>query len=1141
MSLQLILGGSGSGKSTYLYDQVVQGSLKDPGAMYIVIVPEQYTMATQRLLVDLHPRHALMNIEILSFERLAMRVFDELGTDLHSLLTETGKTLFLLHLISNMTEELPNLGGKLRRPGFLNEIKSLISELSLYHISPEELLENSKKAGLLNNSMEKTKEICRIYRKFLDEIEGSFITAEQILELLIPVVEDSAMIRDSVMVFDGFTGFTPLQNELMSIFMRMAKEIKVALCVDPKEDVFAGYEEDELFAITKRTAISLKRIADASGCISLPPVRLYMDEKSRFPRSNAISFIEANLFRNKNCSYEEDASELTIVRCSDPRREVWYAAAKIHRLVRTKGYRYSDIAISSYSLETYSPYVEEVFKAFDIPVFLDEKSVVSYSPCFEFITAALEMEITDYSYESVMHFLRSGPWICEEQDKDLIDRYLSITSLRGAATYSKRFSVSSSEFDDEERVRLEEIRENLWSVLNGYHEAIKASHTVRDITIAVYELMRAYDIEGEIEKIREAYENTSDEKKEREYSEIYRITIDILDQFVSLLGDKEVSVFEYSELFVSSIENAKVGRIPATNDSVIVGDIERTRIDRIKTLILLGANDGVIPKAVLRGGLLSQSERLKLSESGLDMAPTDRQQTFMQRFYLYMILTKPSENLIISYSDADSSGGALRPSYLIGVLKRMIRGYHEGGFSEESLWIESKGALTVCLSEMLSELVQEGRTDTDKAAALLSYFDRNDKALLSELMEAADHIYSADPIKKSLMRAIDKGVIKGSVSRMESYSACAFKYFLQYILKLKEPPEAGLEAVDMGTLYHNALLLYETAVKENGYDFGSIEKEDSMRLLKAAIDQAFAGIEKPHILSSARQSYILKRMEETLKLTVWALHRQVSFGDYVPTGFETALMSERNTDRINMPLSDDCTLSLTGRIDRYDLMEKDDKTYYKVVDYKSSKKTLELPRIYNGLELQLLYYMQSLLKKEKSDPKDRQAVPAAVFYYALLDPVINADWDTTDDDLDSQMLKALRPAGMMGEDDEGIFGMDRNLTEARDSGISKSSEVIPASLKKDGTFTGTTKLTPEGDFLRLCEFSEEKIKEIGEHIVNGEFKVSPYRQKDKKACDYCPYSSVCGFDANVEGFGYKDIDRIPDDEIMNEIRRRSDD
>ena len=299
MSLQFIIGNAGSGKSPLLYQQIIQESLRRPSQKFLVIVPEQFTMQTQKEFVRLHPSHAIMNIDILSFERLAYRVFDELGTDTLTVLEETGKNLLLRRVARERGDELKVLGRNMKKKGYISEIKSLISELSQYHISPDDFLAMADGAGMSASFRSKAEDILVMYRGFLEAIAGRYITAEELPELLTRVVDQSRLVKGSVMAFDGFTGFTPIQNQLLRKLLTLAERTMVTVTCDVRENLFGAWREEDLFAMSKKMIRGLTDMARETGT-ELEDV-IYCDgkERRRFVPGGYLQHLEQNLFRRR--------------------------------------------------------------------------------------------------------------------------------------------------------------------------------------------------------------------------------------------------------------------------------------------------------------------------------------------------------------------------------------------------------------------------------------------------------------------------------------------------------------------------------------------------------------------------------------------------------------------------------------------------------------------------------------------------------------------------------------------------------------------------------------------------------------------------------------------------------------------------
>ena len=1137
MSLQFVTGSSGSGKSTYLYQQIIEESLADPGRFFLVIVPEQFTMSSQRQLVQMHPLHGLMNIEILSFERLAYRVFDELGINPASVLEEMGKNLVVRRVAEELSGQLPTLGRNMRKRGYVSQVKSFISELSQYHISPEEFEEMVATPGMSASFYQKGADLIKLYQGFLDFIEDKYITSEQLLEKLTEVVEDSLFIKDSVIVLDGFTGFTPVQNQLLLRLLPLAASVYCAVTVDPREHLFGEVAEEELFAMSKKMVQSLMKMAEMTGVEVLDPVVLSMDASSRYPKEGALRHLEANLFRRDKEVYAT-CEDIHLTRAENPKEELSFVAATIRRLLRQKAYHYGDFAVVCAKMEEYSPYIDDIFRAYGIPMFKDEKATILLQPAVEFVRSAIGMVEGRFSYDAMMHFFRCGLSGLSREEIDGLDNYLYASGLRGKNKWMHPFTVCPRGFDAGDLVEMNRIREYFVGKTTDFLAAFsKKQDTVRSYATALYELTEAFDVQAQCEEWAAAYAAVEDEQKEREYEEIYGILIAILDKMVALMGEEEVTVAEFLDLFESGLETARVGMIPPDADSVVFGDMERTRLQDVSVLFLLGANDGMIPKSVSDGSILSQSERLLLKEASYELAPTEREKSFMQRFYLYLALTKPKDALYVSFAKISNSGESLQKSYLISVLQELYPSLTIGwAASEEGIWREAAsearshaiGLVRRFLDhEILSEQEQKQLQD------LMAVFYREDKEHFMKLMDALFYRHEGEQISEGVMKALGGGEIRGSVSRLETYATCGYRYFLQYLLQIQERREHAFEAVDMGSLYHDALEKYEHALLEANEDWQTITPERSEELLQQSIRLAYEQMEKAESFDNARENYIRTHMEKTLRRTVWALTKQVRAGSFVPSQFEVSLRELGDEGSLHYPLDNGMELQLGGVIDRVDTFTVDDTLYIKVIDYKSSGKDVNPSDLYHGLQIQLIFYMNAALKAKAA--KGISASPAAVLYYHINDPMIRGDYHTTNDALEQEILTALKVKGLVNASDVVIEGLDKEIYE---KGVS---QVIPVKIKKDHTPDANSKVATEEEFKLLTDFVEKKVTDLGNRIASGDIAALPYCKKSRTGCDYCEYHSICGFDPRMDGYEYRRLMEYKDGDAYEKMREELDD
>ncbi|MCR4797375.1 MAG: helicase-exonuclease AddAB subunit AddB, partial [Lachnospiraceae bacterium] len=540
MAVQFITGSSGSGKTFVLYQKIIEESMQHPEGRYYVIVPEQFTMSTQKRLVMLHPRHAIMNIDILSFNRLAYRVFEELGYNTKSVLDDTGKNLVLRRIASLQEDHLSILKNKMKRPGYVDQVKSFISELEQYHILPEDLNAMGETAGMPPLFSKKAKEISLLYKSFLDYIRSDYITAEQVLSLLMDVIDKSEKVKDSVMVFDGFTGFTPLQNEVIQRLMPMTKKMVFTVTIDEKEPLLGAYAESDLFAMSKKMTAKLTDMAHMTHTEILEPLRLSMGEHSRFSNAKALGFMEAHLFRNDKAEFlEPDREEIAVYRLNDPREELAFCANRIRALCAKEGYRYGDMAIVCGDLNTYKNYFEEVFLQYDIPVFTDASLELSYQPAIEFIFSFLDVLSRNFSYESMLHFLRTGLTGLTTEQVDLFDSYLYRSGIRGFEKYAHIFTVRPSEFEEEELSQINEIRSMLYEAFAPVTGIFKKDSTVFEKSEGLLRIMEHFSVEEKCTHAAEEYIENKEQVKAQEYGQIYTMIADLLDKMGSILGEEQ--------------------------------------------------------------------------------------------------------------------------------------------------------------------------------------------------------------------------------------------------------------------------------------------------------------------------------------------------------------------------------------------------------------------------------------------------------------------------------------------------------------------------------------------------------------------------------------------------------------------------
>lgn len=1132
MSLQLLLGNSGAGKSYQINKYLIEQAIENPDTNYIIIVPEQFTLQTQKNLVKMHPRHGVMNIDIVSFQRLAYRIFDEVGGNQLAALDDTGKNLIIRKVASKKQAELKVLGANLRKIGYISEIKSIISELTQYHIEPEQLgklIDQTKNKPSLQYKLE---DIHVLYQGFKEYLEDKFITAEELLLVLAKVITKSKIIPNSVIAIDGFTGFTPVQFVLLKELLTYSKKLMVTVTIDSLEPLLLK-SEHELFYMSKKMIASLQQIAKETNILEEESIVLKGKTPYRYQKAAALAALEKNLFRYPVKSYQSQQEEIRILTAKNPLMEVKAIAGEILRLVREEGYRYQEIAVVSGDISTYSNYASKIFKQYHIPAFLDDKRSVLMNSFVEFIRATIQMIEEDFSYASVFRYLRCDMHPMDKEDVDLLENYCLAFGIRGSSKWKKKWVRTYDFIDIEKLDQINQLREELFVMVTPLFTILKnRSLLAKDMVTGLYEFLVNLQLEQRLKDMELGFEAEGELALAKEYAQIYKIVMELFDRTVELLGEESLSIKEFREILDAGFEEAKVGIIPPSMDHVVFGDIERTRLDDVKVLFFVGVNEGIIPKNLNKGGIISQVERETLLEYHIELAPTARQDAYTQKFYLYLNLTKPSEKLYLSFSKTDSQGKTIRPSYLIGTMQKMfpsigITDMDDILLSADGIVAENSGLdyLTYCFRQL-----RLGNEPKAFVELFHWYYQKEDYTkIIQTLADAAFYENHESKISKAVAKALYGSILENSVTRLERYAACAFAHFLTFGIELKERKEYHFQAMDMGNIFHQVLELFAKKMIQSGYDWMSISKEERDRLADICVEECIIDYGNTVLYSSKRNEYVINRMKRIVKRTLWALQEQVTKGKFNPSSYEISFSFAEQLESVNISLSEEEKLKLRGRIDRMDTYEDKDSVYVKIIDYKSGTTSFDMVALYYGLQLQLVVYLNAAVEMEQHKNPDKKIIPAGILYYNISDPMIEREGMEKEEDIKKKILEKLKMNGLVNSDSEVIRLMD--------SQMENKSSVLPVAFNKDGSLSKNSSAASTQHFHALSRFVDHKIKELGLQILDGDIEIMPYQAGNKTACDYCTYRSVCGFDLKSPGFTYRKLKQFSDKEIWDKIIR----
>ncbi|MCC8104226.1 MAG: exodeoxyribonuclease V subunit gamma [Clostridiales bacterium] len=1232
MSLQFIFGNSGSGKSHFLYQTLIEESRFHPERSFLVIVPEQFTMQTQRDLVMLHPDGGIMNIDVLSFRRLAHRVFEEVGADRRTILTETGKNLMLRRVAEQQKDRLKVLGSRMSRTGYVSEVKSILSELMQYEVSDYDLqcmLESVENRPLLHAKLE---DVRVLYQAFLEYQRDRFMKPEELMEVLAQVAGRSALLRRSVLAFDGYAGFTPSQLSVLKELLVVCPKVYLTVTIDVRESFFGKIREHELFAPSRRL---IKGVVE---CCAETVREDDVDQKGyeepivlrtlpRFSKDGALRHLEQNLFRKKQLPYGGEPDEISLHELSSPAQEVHFVARTISHLVREGQYRYREIAVIAGDLSAYGDYVKNIFPIYKIPAFVDETRGILLNPCLEFVRGALAMVRDDFSRESVFRFLRTGLAGLSADEVDRLENYVIAAGIRGYRRWEEEWiwcpaglrSVTCPAGEDkrpEESGETEIPEEACLSGLELYN-ALRARFMdcvgpfaekmrrkkcpLSAYALALYGLLSDCSVQQQMKNMEKLAGELASE-----YRQVYPVLMGLLEEMVDLLGEEQMDCGEFAEILDAGLSEAKIGIIPPGIDQVQVGNIRRSRLANVRVMFFLGLNDGWVPSRPDGGGIVSDTEREILLNAGASLAPSARENSYIQRFYLYQNLTKPQDRLYLSWCLSSGDGTAMRPSYLVSVLRRLFpkiklkreqdagtllsqvtskengmlyllhglqkardaeispgqQGMQDADLSAGQQGVQcteiSSGRQSMQDAELSADQQQVQETHEEQNAWLELYrlYLRDDRyrervrtlagaAFLRGKVPDTEHleaqtawelygVASQNGVQTARGLYEDSGQnsasqgISASVTRLELFAGCAFSHFASYGLKLQKREEYGLQATDVGTLFHESIALFSRQMFVEGFDPGECPYEEQARRMDQCVDMVAGTYGEGILHATARDEYTIRRMKRILRRTVWVMREQTRAGKFRPVGFEISFADTDNLDATRVRLGENGQIRLQGRIDRMDTVETEDTVYVKVVDYKSGMTQFDPVSLYYGLQMQLIVYLNAALEMERKLHPDKKVVPAGVFYHRMQDPVLEKEEDPAR--ARETLLKKLRP--------NGLVNSDGPVLRLFDGAMSGDSLVIPAGMKKDGTLKATSSVVTTEQFEALSSYVTELLRRMGGKILDGVIEARPYADKNRSACDYCLYADVCGFDRKIPGRCEKREPQLTVSEVFERLLKR---
>lgn len=1079
--LKLLLGRSGTGKTQKLLETMAS---RGPDRPQVLIVPEQHSHNMERQLCAIGGSPVSRYAEVLSFTRLADRVFSVGGGLAAPALDAGGRVLLMYSALKNVAGQMKVYARPSRRPAFLTGLLATVDELKTCAITPEHLWTAGTETG--GEEGGKLLDLSLIYGAYEALTARQGADPRDKLTRLDKLLETCPWAHGKDFYVDGFTDFTPQERQVLRRLMTQGEGVTVALTCDKLEE-----DEDGggIFSPARRTARHLLRLAH-DGRI---PSELEIHTQSARTRTPALACLETSLSAPAPAPWAEPAEEITLFTAHTPYSEVEWTAAEILRLVRDEGFRFRDIAVCARSMEGYGELLENLFARYGVPVFLGRMSDVLQKPVFALITAALDAAAGGYRYDDMFRYLKTGLTDLSLGDVDLLENYVLKWNLEGSAWTAKRewsahpkgYGQDWHDADREVLVRLNALRRQAAEPLEMLRK--NPNKTGRGQAVSLYRFLEAVGVPERLSERTQILRERGQEALAEEYGQLWDILCGGLEQCAAILDEAPMELDEFSKLFALVLSQYDVGSIPVSLDRVNAGEMPRLAHKGCKVLFLLGADDGALPQAAPSPGLLNDDDRSLLASYGLELAPKLSDKLVRELTIVYETCALPEDRLYVSWSATGAGGEEQRPSYLVRRLEHL--------FPQANEVREAALDGTFRLSAPRPALELAGRYPA-AAEALLS---------LPEYAPLAKRVLASAQFRRGSLSRPAVDILYGrrasmSASRMDKLKSCHFSYFMQYGLKAELRRPAGFQAPEYGSFVHYVL---EHVLKEAGTRGGvaGMEKQDLRAMAKAAVEryvtEKLGGLEH----ETPRFQYLFRRLLKSVYAVVENVAEELASSDFSPISFELGF-GQKGRPPVELTV-DGLTVSITGFVDRVDGWEHDGRFYLRVIDYKTGRKSFDLTDIWNGMGLQMLLYLFTL-EREGRSIYGRDVTPAGVLYLPAREAVIAGSRSMTEEERRKKVDAALKRKGVILDDPA--------VLEAMEHPSPAGPRFLPVRINKAGTISGEALVSAER-LGRLARHTDRLLRQVGEELAAGNIAADPFwRGPEQNACRWCDYAVACHFE-----------------------------
>lgn len=1108
MGLRIIYGRAGSGKSEYIYNEINEKIKNKENKKIYIITPEQFSFTAEQKLME--GRKSIINAEVVTFDRLAYRVINEIGGVINTNLSKCGKAMLIYSILQNKKSDLV----------FLNKTNEnidlsmrTITELKKHGVAVQDLKNEQDK---IENKYLKSKlnDIILIYENFEEKIKDKYIDETDLLSILAENIDKIDLLKNSIIYIDEFAGFTQQEYLIINKLIKLAEEITITSPIDNLD-----FNTDPNIDIFYQNKITLKKIInlleDNKNIEFVNLEKLY-----RFKNQELIT-IENNLYNKKIKKYENNLNNIKLFIAKNEYTEIERVAKEIIKLIKQENYRYKDISIITKNIDKYSNLARAIFNKYEIPIFIDEKRDLNQNIIIQYVLSILEIFIKNYSHESIFNYLKTGFLSVEENDIFKLEKYCLKYGIKNNK-FKKDFIYGINENNKEEINNLNEIRKQIINPLIDLKNKIDEQKNIKNITSQIYAFLIDQNIEQKLtEKINKLKENNFLDLA-KEYEESYKILLNVFDEMILIFEDEKITADKFNEILKIGLRNSGLGKIPGMQDQVIMGDVDRSRSRKVKAVFIIGLNDGVFPSINTNEGFLDDQDRQILKQDGIELAKGTLENLYDDNFNIYKAFTTAEEKLFLSYSSSDVEGKSLRASSLILKVKRIFPKLKE----QSDLILKDNNIEIIDEKNLYENLILEinkmknGENPEKLFYIIYEYYAKNKdySFMLDENIKYINYDFN-EKIQEQNVQKLYGNSLNTSISKLEKYNSCPYSYFLQYVLKLKEKEELKIQNIDTGTFMHDVINCFFEEVNNNVND---ITDEDIEKQVEKIIEEKLLKNNNYVFTATAKYKLLINRLKRIVTKALKYIIKTIKQSEFDIQGTEVEFSDKGKYKPIVLNLDNGKRVEITGKIDRIDIAKDNNNNYVRIIDYKSSIKDMDFNDIYAGLQLQLITYLDAVCKQE-------DFIPAGMLYFSLLEQIINSNKKLSEQEIEEKIRNNFKMKGLILADVKVAQMHDRNL----DKGYSK---IVPAYIDSHGELSPKrSSIASSDEFAKLQNYIDKTIKEIANEIFEGNIELKPYYKNKKTPCEYCSYKSMCSFNLGLCKNSYRFIKKMTKDEVLEKI------